>query len=119
MFWSTLISIGISLYHGKNLLTVAAGFLGKALITDLLSKTVEVMALIRQSSAELPLVVGHLVVCDLAKTSAIGLVTSIVISDGLACFTAVSRVGVVVIFLSLWEEGSNYLIIKPLNGLAS
>ena len=34
---------------GKNLLTVAAGFVGKALITDLLSKTVEVMAIIRQS----------------------------------------------------------------------
>jgi len=77
------------------------------------------MALIRQFSAELPLAVGRVAVGDLAKASGIGPVTSIVISDDLACFTAVSKVGVVVIFLSLWEEGSNYLIIKPLNGLTS
>ena len=59
------------------------------------------MSLIRQFSAELPLAVGRVAVGVLAKASGIGPVTSIVI------------------FLSLWEEGLNYLIIKPLNGLTS
>ena len=38
------------------LLTGATGFVGKALVTDLLSKAVEVKALVRQSTAELPIV---------------------------------------------------------------
>ena len=59
------------------------------------------MAFVCQSSAELPLAVGQVVVCDLAKASGIGPVTSIII------------------FLPLWEEGLNYLIIKHLNGLTS
>ena len=102
VFWSPLKSIGINLYHVKKiLLTGATGSVGNALITDLLSKTVDVMAFVRQSSAELPLAVGQVVVCDLAKASGIGPVTSIII------------------FLPLWEEGLNYLIIKHLNGLTS
>lgn len=46
--------------------TGATGFVGKALISDLLSKTVEVKALLRQSSAAFPLSIKQLVVGDLA-----------------------------------------------------
>lgn len=46
--------------------TGTTGFIGKALISDLLSKTVEVKALLRQSSAELPLSIKQVVVGDLA-----------------------------------------------------
>jgi len=49
------------------LLTGATGFVGKALVADLLSKAFEVKALVRQSSSELPLPVKQLVVGDLAE----------------------------------------------------
>lgn len=48
----------------KLLLTGATGFVGKALIADLLSKAFEVKALVRQSSEELPLAVEQLVMGD-------------------------------------------------------
>ena len=46
--------------------TGTTGFVGKALISDLLSKTVEVKALLRQPSVVLPLTVKQVVVGDLA-----------------------------------------------------
>jgi UDP-glucose 4-epimerase len=49
------------------LLTGATGFVGKAVIADLLSKTFSVKALVRQPSAELPLSVKQVVVGDLAE----------------------------------------------------
>ena len=49
------------------LVTGATGFLGKALVTDLLSNAFEVKALVRQPSAELPLSVKQVVAGDLAK----------------------------------------------------
>jgi len=48
------------------LVTGAIGFVGKALIADLLSKTYEIKALVRQYSVELPLAVEQVVVGDLA-----------------------------------------------------
>ena len=50
----------------KISVTGATGFVGKALVADLLSKACEVNALVRQSSSELPLSVTQLVVGDLA-----------------------------------------------------
>ena len=47
------------------MVTGATGFVGKALISDLLSKTVEVKALLRQPSVALPLTVKQVVVGDL------------------------------------------------------
>jgi nucleoside-diphosphate-sugar epimerase len=49
------------------LVTGAIGFVGKALVMDLLSKAYVVKALIRQPSVELPLAVEQVVVGDLAK----------------------------------------------------
>ena len=49
------------------LLTGATGFVGRDLVTYLLSKACEVKALVRQSSSELPLVVKQVVVGDLAE----------------------------------------------------
>jgi len=49
----------------KALITGATGFVGKALIADLLSKACEVKALVRQSSVVLPLAVEQVVVGDL------------------------------------------------------
>lgn len=51
----------------RVLVTGATGFVGKALIADLLSTTCEVKALVRQPSAELPLSVKQVVVGDLAE----------------------------------------------------
>jgi nucleoside-diphosphate-sugar epimerase len=48
----------------KLLLTGATGFVGKALIADLLSKAFEVKALVRQSSVALPLAVEQVVIGD-------------------------------------------------------
>ena len=50
----------------KVFVTGAAGFVGKALIENLLSKTYEVKALVRQSSEALPLAVEQIIVGDLA-----------------------------------------------------
>ena len=47
------------------LLTGATGFVGKTLVTNLLSKASEVKALVRQSSSALPLAVDQVVVGDL------------------------------------------------------
>ena len=49
------------------LLTGATGFVGQALVTDLLSKACEVKALVRQSSVVLPLSVDQVVVGELAE----------------------------------------------------
>ena len=51
----------------RVLVTGGTGFVGKALIADLLSKSCEVKALVRQSSAELPLSVKQVVVGDFAN----------------------------------------------------
>ena len=50
----------------KVLVTGATGFVGKAVIEDLLSESYEVKALVRQSSESLPLIVEQVVVGDLA-----------------------------------------------------
>tara|TARA_B110001450_G_C17652166_1_gene493764 strand:+ start:1236 stop:2219 length:984 start_codon:yes stop_codon:yes gene_type:complete len=49
------------------LLTGATGFVGKALVADLLSKSGEIKAPVRQSSMELPLCVKQVVVGDLSE----------------------------------------------------
>ncbi len=50
----------------KVFVTGATGFVGRALVEDLLSESYEVKALVRQSSDNLPLVVEQVVVGDLA-----------------------------------------------------
>ena len=50
----------------KVLVTGATGFVGKAVLEDLLSESYSVKALVRQSSEFLPLIVEQVVVGDLA-----------------------------------------------------
>lgn len=50
----------------KYLITGATGFVGKALVVYLLSKTSDIKALVRKSSTDFPLSVKQIPVCDLA-----------------------------------------------------